>query len=438
MEEQPRNRSLLAWEGLAAAMVANLATAFASMFAARMGASDFQIGLVSSLPPVFGLAVLIPAALATDRMKNKRRMVEISILMLAACYLAVGLTPFLGEFRVWGMVGLFALSNAPAAIYGASWQAYFSDVVPPDLRNDYYARRTKLIFLTGAVVVLLTGLLLAYLPRTDGDRIHLYQLFFAIAFLASFLQIQLIRKVQGGDAPRPATEARHRLASSMRSLLHSRPFLAFSGLSLLLYVAWQMAWPLFFLTQVRYLGADEAWMSWIAVLTALLNMATTGYWSRFIARHGVRLTLVIGIIGLATSPFIYLVSTYLPASIALPALFVLTSLIGLTFPAFQLALFQCLLEVIGEDDKTLRIAIFYSMTLVSNILAPLFGVWMYTSLGSDRWALSMTMGLSTLLRLVAAGAFAVRWIRLRGTPDVGKSLQASTALLPEREEDPIV
>jgi len=436
--DRSRNPSLLAWEGLAAAVVANLATAFASMFAVRMGATDFQIGLLNSLPPVFGLMVLIPGALATDRMQNKRRMVEISILALAFCYLAVGLTPFLGEARIWAMVALFALSNAPLALYSTSWQAYFSDVVAPDLRNSYYARRTKLTFLTGAVVVLATGLLLAYLPRTDGDRIHLYQLFFAIAFVVSFLQIQLIRKVRGGDSRAVGTAGLHRFGTAMRGLLRSRPFLAFAALSLLFYVSWQMAWPLFFLTQVRYLGADEAWMSWLAVLTSLLNMSTTGYWSRFVDRHGIRPTLVIGILGVASTPFIYLASMYLPSGIALPGLFAMTTLIGLTFPAFQLALFQCLLEVVGEEDKTLRIAIFSSMTLVSNILAPLFGVWMYTTLGADREAMAMTMGLSTLLRLVAAAAFAIRWHRLKGTPDAGRRLAEPAPLLPEKEEGPVV
>ncbi len=438
MMDHPENRSLLAREGLAAAVVANLATAFASMFATRLGASDFQIGLMSSLPPLFGLAVLIPGALATDRMHNKRRMVEISILLLAACYLAVGLTPFLGASRVWAMVVLFALSNAPLSLYTTSWQAYFSDVVAPDLRNSYYARRTRLTFLSGAVIVLVTGLLLAYLPRTDGDRIHLYQLFFTIAFLASFLQIQLIRRVRGGDSQTPVAARLHRFGSAVRSLVRSRLFTGFAALSLLLYFSWQMAWPLFFLTQVRYLGADEAWISWIAVLSSLLNMATTGYWSRFIDRHGIRLTLVIGILGVATTPFVYLFSTYLPAGIALPALFAMTTLIGLTFPAFQLAIFQCLLEVVGEEDKTLRIAIFSSLTLVTNILAPLFGVWMYESLGSNRWAMSMTMGLSSLLRFAAAGAFAVRWYRLRGAPDAGKRRPEPVPVLSEREEGPVV
>ena len=434
-----RNRRLFALEGLAASLVANLATAFTSMFALRMGATDFQIGLISSLPPFFGLIVLLPGALATDRLKNKRSMVELSILILAISYLTVGLSPFLGSLRIWAVVIAFALSNAPASLYNTSWQAYFSDVVAPELRNSFYALRTKAAFLTGAIVVLVTGLLLAYLPRNDAGRIQLYQFFYLVAFLASFLQIRLIRRISGGDIPGPTSEVRHRLPIAMRALLQSRPFLYFAGLSLLLYVGWQMSWPLFFIAQVRYLGADEAWISILSVSSSLLNLAVTGFWSRFIEKHGVRATLVIGVLGLSINPVIYALATFLPTDAALPTVFVLNMIVGVTFPAFQLSIFQDLLGVVGEDDKTLRIAIYSSMTLVSNILAPLFGVWMYTSLGGDQRALTLTMLASTMLRLVAAAAFAVRWRRLRSHPDVGrKSGLAVETDSNRQEEGPVV
>jgi MFS family permease len=433
-----RNRRIFALEGLAASLVANLATAFASMFALRMGATDFQIGLISSLPPFFGLIVLLPGALATDRMKNKRSMVELSILILAISYLTVGLSPFLGSLRVWAVVIAFSLSNAPSSLYNTSWQAYFSDVVAPELRNSFYALRTKATFLTGAVVILVTGLLLAYLPRNDAGRIQLYQFFYLVAFAASFLQIRLIRRISGGDTAGPGPEVRHRLPVAMRALLQSRPFLYFAGLSLLLYVGWQMSWPLFFIAQVRYLGADEAWISLLSVSTSLLNLLVTGFWSRFIEKHGVRATLVIGILGLAVNPMIYAVATFLPSAAALPMVFVFNMLVGITFPAFQLSIFQDLLSVIGEDDKTLRIAIYSSMTLVSNILAPLFGVWMYTSLGGDQRALTLTMLTSTALRLVTAVAFAGRWRRLRSHPDVGrKSGLVVTTGSEQNEEGPV-
>jgi MFS family permease len=320
------------------------------MFALRMGASDFQIGLLSSLPPFFGLLVLLPGALATDRMKNKRSMVEFSILILAISYLTVGLSPFLGSLRVWAVVIAFALSNAPASLYNTSWQAYFSDVVTPELRNSFYALRTKAAFLTGGVVVLVTGLLLAYLPGNGPGRIQLYQFFYLIAFLASFLQIRLIRRITGGDKPGPLIEVRNRLPVAIRALLQSRRFLYFAGLSLLLYVGWQMSWPLFFIAQVRFLGADEAWISVLSVSASLLNLAVTGFWSRFIEKHGVRATLVIGILGLSINPVIYAFATFLPTAAALPMVFVLNMLVGVTFPAFQLSIVSAVRKGQAADE----------------------------------------------------------------------------------------
>ncbi len=415
-----RNRTLIGLEGLAAAVVLNLATGFASMYAARMGASDYQIGLLQSLPPLFGLVVMIPGALATDRMRDKRRMAEISILATAVLFLGVGLTPFLGAASVGSMIALFALTNAPLALYNTSWQAWFSDVVPPALRNDTYAHRTKLTYLVGAIVLLGTGLLLAYAPGSDGDRIRLYQVFYGLAFLVSFVQLRFLRGVRTPPPHDPDAAGAFRLRASIAALLRNRAFLGFAGLALVFYVGWQFSWPLFFIAQVRYLGADEAWLSWISVSTSLLNLATTGYWSRFIDRHGVRATLVVGMVGLGTNPLIYAVATLLPSGVALPFLFALNAIVGLTFSAYQLSLLQCLLEVVGEKDKTFRIGVFSSLTLLSNILSPMAGVWLYAALGSDQRAIILTMGISTVLRFVGAGLFLLRWRALRGTPDIGR------------------
>ena len=88
--------------------------------------------------------------------------------------------------------------------------------------------------------------------------------------------------------------------------------------------------------------------------------------------------------------------------------------------AYQLSLLQCLLEVVGEKDKTFRIGVFSSLTLLSNILSPMAGVWLYAALGSDQRAIILTMGISTVLRFVGAGLFLLRWRALRGTPDIGR------------------
>jgi MFS family permease len=320
---------------------------------------------------------------------------------------------------------MFSLSSSPGSLYNVSWQAFFSDIVPPDLRNSFLTLRTKVSLFTGTLVVLSTGLLLSYLPRNDGDRIALYQGFYVVAFLASFLQIAYLRRVRGGDKPWSGDAARRRFRTTMRSLLQNRPFLGFAAISLLLYVGWQLSWPLFFITQVRYLHANEAWLSWISIVSSLLNLATTGFWSRYIDRRGVRWTLVVGSFGMALNPALFAVSTFVPAPYALPSLLLLNSVVGLTFTAFQLSSIQCLLEVLGENDKTLQISIFTSMTLVSNILSPMAGVWLYTTLGSDRRALALSMLASTLLRILATLAFGYRWWRLRGTPDSGMRLTST-------------
>lgn len=61
-----------------------------NFFATRLDASEFQLSLLTTLPQVVGLLVLIPGGMLTDRMKNKRNMVMLSLLVLTMFYTLIG------------------------------------------------------------------------------------------------------------------------------------------------------------------------------------------------------------------------------------------------------------------------------------------------------------------------------------------------------------
>ncbi|HBP37868.1 MAG TPA: hypothetical protein DD640_03850 [Clostridiales bacterium] len=412
--------SILATEGLLAAIVLNLATVYTSMFALRIGASDQQVGLVNSLPQLCALLALFPGTLLASRLSDRRRSVEITLLLAGFIYGLAGFSPLLGNIKVWYLIGLVSLANAPVVLYTTTWQNYFSDIIPADQRNYAYTRRTSMTFLASICTVQLTGIVLGS-ARTDEIRITLYQFCYWLAFTVSLVQFLVLRRAPSHIHRTAATTWRD-FGQTLRLLGRSKRFITFVAISFVLHSGWYMAWPLFLLVQVKYLGANETWLSIITVTANLIPWLTVRYWSKFVERKGIRFTLIIGCLGLAINPITTISSAYLPGAWGLPGLVLFNIIYGLTFSAFQLTILQCLLEVVPQQNKPLNLSIYTACHLLANAVMPVVGVQLYTWLGSDLRAMTYAMLTASAIRFIGTGLFLLRWARLRRDPDIGMRL----------------
>lgn len=407
-------------EGLLAAVVLNLATAFTAMFATRLGADSSQIGLLASLPQWAGLAVLIPGTLLAGRFRFSRRPVELSILASGLLYGLAALAPYMGNLRIWYLVAMIALANAPMSLYNTTWQNYFSDVVQPQQRNSLYTMRTSMTFAAGILVVQITGLLLGQ-AISDEARIRLYQICYLLAFAFSILQWLMLRQspnIQTEDSGYGLRE----LKLSLKAILGNKAFLSFIVISLIFHIGWYMAWPLFFLVQVDYMQANESWLSYVIVTGSLLQWLTVGRWSRFIEKHGIRLALVIGSFGLTISPALAVMSSYFPIGWRMPAMLVLNLVNASTFSSFQLSILQNLFEVLPSRFKQLNLSLYTTLLLLANASMQWFGVKLYVMLGDTHTAMTIALFISGGIRLIGTILFAWRWYHLRYEPDVGKRI----------------
>ena len=114
MREKHRNvdygNRILLWftlEGMLITVVNNLVGNNNNIFATRLGATDLQLSLLTTIPQLVGLLVLIPGGILTDRLKNKRSMVMGSLLLLIVFYVFVGCVPMLQTNRFTAVLILF-------------------------------------------------------------------------------------------------------------------------------------------------------------------------------------------------------------------------------------------------------------------------------------------------------------------------------------------
>lgn len=391
-----RNVRMNVYHGIASIMALSLAVPFIGIFAVRIGASDFQVGLLSSGPALVSLLSMIPGGRFMDGQSRKRRMVARFIFLHRLFYVFIASIPFFTvDRRAWLLVFAIAIMNVPASIANIGWQAFISQVVPVARRADAFAARNRLMNLAGTVVVLITGRLIDILGFPVG-----YQVTFAGAFVLSLVEIWVLGRVE--ETPNGASQnhvsgaeiaAAARTAGSfsglgnaLRDVAGERRFVRYTLASVVFYLCWQAPWPLFTLYQVKVLGANNTWVSLLNLTNTGGSLIGYGFWARKINQYGNLRTLFLSSVGIFIVPVAYALSRSL---LTVAGFNLLT---GAIFSGVNLALFNQLLEVTPQTNKATYIAYYTTAVNAAAIFAPMLGVSLLGLFGYF-WAFMACAGL---------------------------------------------
>ena len=163
------------WFGI----LAGSAQAFLAVYAARIGATGFQVGLLTAGPAVVSLLMSLPAARWLEG-RSLLRVTFVTSVWMRAGYLVLLFLPvlFAERLQTWMLPALVVLMAVPGAVLAISFNAMFADVVPPDVRALVVGRRNALLAVSMMATSLFSGWLL--------DRVAYplnYQIVFAMGLL---------------------------------------------------------------------------------------------------------------------------------------------------------------------------------------------------------------------------------------------------------------
>jgi MFS family permease len=373
------------YHGIVSTMALNLAQPFVGIFAVKMGATDFQVGLLSSGPALVSLLSMIPGGKFIDSQRHKKRAISTLILLQRLFYFFISLIPFFTQDRrAWLLVFAVALMNIPASIANIGWQSFISELVPPSRRADAFAARNKLMNLSGTVIVLITGRLIDIAGFPMG-----YQLTFAGAFLMTLLEIWTFNRLDDSSDDETVVRTAKPAMSLLRDLKemskHDR-FVRYTMASIVFYLCWQAPWPLFTLYQVKVLGANNMWVSLLSLANTGGSLVGYGFWVRQLNKRGTMPTLFMSSLGIFIVPLAYAFSKNLPT------VTFFNLLTGAVFSGVNLALFNALLEVTPSENRTTYIAYYTTAVNAAAIFAPMVGVALLNMMGFF-WAFIATAAL---------------------------------------------
>lgn len=361
---------------------AGSAMAFITIFATRLGASAFQISLLTAGPAVVNLLFSLPAG----QWMSGRSLTGLafwSSVWHRLGYLLLVPLPWLFPdlFKIWVIVLVTLLISIPGTLLAISFNALFAEVVPAEWRAEVVGKRNALMAISITLTSLLSGQLLDGLPYPLN-----YGVVFAIGALGASVSTYYLRKLRlpsAGDAgaeqqllvrPDPAVRRTIPGLRGMPGLELLRtsygPFL----LAYLLFYTFQyLGVPIFPLVQVSVLKLSDGAISLGSGLFYLAMLLVSLRIIEISARLGHKRSLVFGAM---------LYSAY-PLFLGLargPALFWVASLTG--GGAWAIAnpgLVNRLMEKTPEAQRSSGMAL-HNLALNLGILlgslaAPLLGDW---------------------------------------------------------------
>ncbi|MCL2378566.1 MAG: MFS transporter [Defluviitaleaceae bacterium] len=399
--------------GLLLDTVNNLWRPFSAKFLVRLGGGELEITLLNALPGLVAAIVLLPGAMLFRRFTNRQRATAAFILVSRALLLGIALIPMLpAPVRPMLFIILVAVMNCPDALSQTSMQSFLGTVFGGTTRGQAIALRTKFGQAIIPIVTIVTGLIITYLPRSDQQRMILYQIFFLAAFLVGVLEVMMFNRLKvaapkgvsgtsdsddsavspaphstGGNASsaahsvsgtaadeKPATEspasANTPAPSSDMALipviLRDRRFLAFFIPAIIFTFTWQAGGPIFAIHQVMTIRATEMWLAVFTLASCAAAFASGGLWQRWLRSRGNNAVFIISA-SLLSANLIFLPLITNVQLMALFSIFTGFSTIGITA-----AILNGVLEASPDENRMMYVAFFNMATNISLFLAPFF------------------------------------------------------------------
>jgi hypothetical protein len=383
-------------DGIGVGLAASSAP-FLPVFLARLGGTNFEVGLLTAMPALTGLILALPVG---RFLQNRRRIVpwfSLSRLLVVSAYVLTGIAPFVVPDRwlVQVVLAIWAMATLPQTALNVSFSVVMNGVAGPRGRYDLMSRRWTVLGLTMALTVAAASEVLDLLAFPIN-----YQAVFLGLSIGGLISYYFSSHIELPDSePLPASSGSRlgeRLRDYVGSVLKERRFVSFVLKRFVFLAGTSLATPLFPLYYVRVVQASDWWIGLIN--TAQMGVLLFGYffWVRQSHRRGSRFVL------LACTLAISLYPALTAASTDVQVIMLIAGLSGVFQAGIDLVFFDELMKTVPPAYTATFVSMAQLLTYLSTMVAPLLG-----TLLADRIGLAGALAVSAGVRLIGFGLFAL-------------------------------
>jgi len=379
---------------------------YLSAFALLLGASPFQLSVLSALPQLIGTGAQLASVKLLRWFPDRKALIRAGTAGQALSWLPILLLPLLFPdsgplLLILGTTLYFACNQFTTP----TWNSFIADHLDEHERGAYFARRAMVMASLSFAALCVAGWLLS-LWQDHAFSWMGFALIFAVAGAARWISALALAKVEDVHAtPYLDTSPSFRRFLAGTSISFRR-FLLFSGA---MHAAVLIAAPFFVLYMLRDLHlAYWGYGTWLAA-GILGQLVTLAAWGRFADRFGNKALLTVTGFMVPFLPMLYLAGTNL-----LFLLFV-NFLGGVTWGGLALGLQNYVFDAVRPEDRAKAVATYSTINALGWCLGAFIGSWLVhilpsqVTIGAYSLVLASNLPLvffvSGVLRLAVSGSF---------------------------------
>jgi MFS family permease len=184
-------------EGIAAGVMDGAGVKYISPYALALGASNVQIGFLTSIPTLLGTISQLFTHKAIEKFSRKK-VITVGVLLQALMWLPLIFVGYLFFFKgidhgfsATLVILFYTLFTIFGSFISPAWNSLMKDDVEKD-RGKYFGNRSRIIDFIGLLVMLICGFILNYF---SGINLFLgFAILFGIAFFARLISSYLLNK----------------------------------------------------------------------------------------------------------------------------------------------------------------------------------------------------------------------------------------------------
>jgi len=395
----------------------NGAAPFLAVFLARLGGTNFQVGLLSAMPGFTGLFLgLIIGRFLQTRSNIVPWYSRVRLIVFSA-YTLTGVMALLfpQKATIIAMLIVWALASIPQAILSVAFTVVMNAIAGPEGRYTLMSRRWSILGVTTAVMTMIAGQILNWIafPLNYAVVFILFSMGGLVSFrFSSRMQVPPLNVEAVGDK----TPLFQQLKRDVRLVFSERPFIAMSVKRLIYIFGSTLVGPLFTLYYVRVVQMSDAWISAIVTMQSAILLIGYSIWTQQHQKRGSRFILLSTTLVLALYPA-------LTAITRLPLILVFYAGVAGIFQAgMNLVFFDELMKTVPPQHSATFISVDQSAQNALAMSAPLISTSLSNIIG-----IPAALWIGTGVRLVAFGMF------LRGK-EGGKPSGGAVKVQPQPEE----
>jgi MFS family permease len=352
--EKKRTMKLSVSEGSAAAVMAGAGDTYIAPFALSLGANNFLIGLISSLPALVSpIAQIVGSRLMEKR--SRKQIMTLGPVFQALMWLPIivlGLIYWHGvsSFIPTVLVIVYAIYAIFGAVGGPAWFSLLGDIVPARIRGKYFGKRNKVCTSVTVAATVLAAFVLDYY-KTKGMVLLGFAVIFLAASVSRMISAYLLNRYY-----EPELKLEEGYYFSFWQFVAKAPgnnfgrFVIYVGL---LYFSTLIAAPFFTVYMLRNLGFSYTTLMLVNISATVFTVLFSPILGKFADKYGNRELLKVGGIIIPSLPLFWLFSGN-PWYLA----FVPQVLSGLGWGAFNLGASNFIYDVVTPQRRGLCITYF--------------------------------------------------------------------------------